>query len=283
VKYSAWWDWVVTRQSPQSTHALDDLLPIVDSAYDRNVQMKARIHRDTRDDVLTYVRSAGFKVSDAEDVIDNAYEGAVMVVRAVKPELVVPAMDARPLGRPNDPETDAAPDRHGALAARNGPKKVFISYAREDEEWCQRLQKYLAPAVQSEVLEIWDDQQIQLGDAWEQTIEENLSRSSAAVLLVSPAFLGSDFIRNKELPLLLTKAKSDGILILPIWIEQALVRFAVYKYPDPVRGPHKFCLTDLQGAGSPDEPIASLDRSGQNLTLDKIAHRLIGDAGADSF
>ena len=65
-------------------------------------------------------------------------------------------------------------------------------------------------------LQRWDDSRIQPGDIWLEEIERALERAQVALLLVSPDFLASDFIRRKELPCLLEAAQNDGLEIL--WV-----------------------------------------------------------------
>jgi formylglycine-generating enzyme required for sulfatase activity len=65
-------------------------------------------------------------------------------------------------------------------------------------------------------LQRWDDSRIQPGDIWLDEIEQALARAQVALLLVSPDFLASDFIRRKELPCLFEAAQNDGLIIL--WV-----------------------------------------------------------------
>ncbi len=62
----------------------------------------------------------------------------------------------------------------------------------------------------------WDDSRIQPGDIWLDEIERALARAQVALLLVSPDFLASDFIRRQELPCLFEAAQNDGLEIL--WV-----------------------------------------------------------------
>lgn len=85
--------------------------------------------------------------------------------------------------------------------------------------------QYLASQFFSfEVIEginIWHDQLIKPGDDWKKEIREHMAMTKVAILMVSTAFLISDFIHNEELPLLLKAAKDEGAKI--IWIP---VRFS---------------------------------------------------------
>jgi hypothetical protein len=101
-----------------------------------------------------------------------------------------------------------------------------------------------------------------------------LEQSAVAILLISTAFLTSDFIKNSELPILLHSAKSKGMLIIPVIIQQCVFESVTYKYPDPINGPEKLKLAEFQTAGSPTESMAMLEKPQQNLVLYEIAKRI---------
>ncbi len=94
--------------------------------------------------------------------------------------------------------------------------QVFISYSRHDRLWKDRLLTHLTPLIREEGLCIWDDGLIEPGSKWREEISAALSRAKAAVLLVTPHYLASNFITNHEIPPLLKAAAAGGVRIL--WI-----------------------------------------------------------------
>jgi hypothetical protein len=123
---------------------------------------------------------------------------------------------------------------------------VFISYAHTDNEnsnpskrWLDRLLEHLQPLVIADEVSAWSDMQIETGQHWHQAIESQLHTAKVAVLLVTPAFLASKYIRNSELPVLLMNAKNRGVIVLPIIVRHCLFSEAKFKYPDSVNGPEE--------------------------------------------
>jgi len=93
---------------------------------------------------------------------------------------------------------------------------VFISYAhKDDQRWLESLLDHLA-LVKQRGVEIWTDREIRPGENWHEEIQNSLARAKVAVLLVTPAFLRSEYITRNELPPLLQAAKSEGLVIFPI-------------------------------------------------------------------
>jgi internalin A len=76
--------------------------------------------------------------------------------------------------------------------------KVFISYSHAGEKrWKNRLQKHLKVLERHGSLICWDDSQILAGQEWRAEIKAALDSADAAILLISPHFLGSNFINDE--------------------------------------------------------------------------------------
>ncbi len=137
---------------------------------------------------------------------------------------------------------------------------LFISYGHADmapTNWLERLKLYLAPLRRQAPVDIWDDTRLQVGGDWRQQIKAALEHASAAILLVGPGFLASDFIMSQELPTLLAAARARGAKIYPL-----VVGYCVY-----ARSP----LEPYQAFNAPERPLEALPAAEQNKALNDLA------------
>ena len=128
------------------------------------------------------------------------------------------------------------------------PLPIFVSYASYDnssdnpeERWLDRLLQFLKPLDLDNSISTWTDTELKVGANWRSEIKAAIEKAKVAILLVSPAFLASDFIKSEELPKLLRKASppdyagmdesetSEGLLILPILLRPCLIDYAKFE------------------------------------------------------
>ena len=92
---------------------------------------------------------------------------------------------------------------------------VFLSYshADRDTEWYADVQEYLKQLSFGGDLKLWDDTAIKPGEDWYSSIDEQLREAKAAVFLVTPTFLASEFISAEEIPKLLERQEVEGLVV----------------------------------------------------------------------
>ena len=117
---------------------------------------------------------------------------------------------------------------------------IFVSYSHRDETWRERFEIQSKPLSRTESVRFWSDKNIKAGE-WEAQIEEAMADAVAAVLLVSPNFLASDYIVKQELPYLLRAHKTRGLMIIWAYLEPCDLR----RYPQ-IRKLQAMTLGDLQ-------------------------------------
>ncbi len=97
--------------------------------------------------------------------------------------------------------------------SRIARKQVFISYSHEDQDWLDVIRAPLEPYAVLRGLKVWDDRQIPPGDDWRKTITDALAQTRVALLIVSPGFIKSEFIRAEELKYFLDAAERYAVKV----------------------------------------------------------------------
>lgn len=97
--------------------------------------------------------------------------------------------------------------------SRLARKQLFISYSHRDQKWLDVIKAPLEPYVELHSLKVWDDKQIPPGEDWRKTIAGALAQTRVALLLVSPGFIKSEFIRDEELRYFLDTAERYAVKV----------------------------------------------------------------------
>ena len=122
--------------------------------------------------------------------------------------------------------------RHEKSDVREAKKlpEVFYSYAHEDERHLNLLQMHLKALEADRLISTWYDRNIPPGDEWDRLINDRIHSADIILLLVSPAFMASDYIRQKEMKAALKRHEAGDAVVIPVILEKALwKRRAVFK------------------------------------------------------
>jgi hypothetical protein len=90
-------------------------------------------------------------------------------------------------------------------------KNLFISYSRRDTEYVSTL----VTALRKEGFDVWFDKNIQTGTDWDSTIEEELKKANAIVLILSETSVASDNVKDE-----MSYAMGLDKPVIPIKIEE---------------------------------------------------------------
>jgi hypothetical protein len=94
--------------------------------------------------------------------------------------------------------------------------EVFFSYAREDEDLRDELEKHLAILKRQGVITSWHDRKIGVGKEWECEIDKHLNTARVILLLISPDFMASDYCWSVEVERAMERHKAGEACVIPI-------------------------------------------------------------------
>jgi hypothetical protein len=100
------------------------------------------------------------------------------------------------------------------------PLKIFYSYAHEDEALRAQLEQHLASLKRRGLIEEFHDRFIAAGDDWNADIQAHARAADIFLLLVSAAFLASDFIYDVELKMALERHSKGEVIVIPIILRE---------------------------------------------------------------
>ena len=121
------------------------------------------------------------------------------------------------------------------------PKRIFISYARDNKSDLAILLNHLNPLRRRQQIIIWTDTDLVPSEEWDIRIKEELDRSDIILLLISAAFNGSDYIWEVEIKKAIERHKRGEAKVIPIALN----------FCDWSGQPYE----DLQGPIRPSKPI----------------------------
>lgn len=105
---------------------------------------------------------------------------------------------------------------------------VFISYSHADKAHRERLETVLAPLVRNKAIQKWSDKDIDRGAVWHPEIDAALRRTRVCVCLLSPEYLDSSFIQDKELPVIFEQVEKGRIKLLWVLLRPCMWKETVF-------------------------------------------------------
>jgi hypothetical protein len=139
--------------------------------------------------------------------------------------------------------------------------KIFVSYSHRDRKLFEEFQTMMAPAIQQDLVDLWNDQKIQPGAQWKDEIQKALDSARIAVLLVSQNFLASRFIVEHELAPLLKAARQEGVGVFWIYLSSCLFEQTE--------------IASYQAAHDVSKPLDRLTKSQRQAVLSAVCAKLI--------
>lgn len=138
---------------------------------------------------------------------------------------------------------------------------VFISYSHKDEDWKDRLVTHLHVLQMQDMINVWDDRRIEIGDDWRPEIENAINRASIVILMISANFLTSKFILDKEVPKFLERRSKGDLRVVPL-----IVKPCAWKQVE--------WLSEIQGRPKDNYPLSSGSEHQIDVNLAALAEEI---------
>ncbi len=99
-------------------------------------------------------------------------------------------------------------------------KTIYAIYAREDNDVLLHLLHHLKPLEEEFKVTIWHDDPIDTGKPWKPHSIERLQHADVFLLLVSDAFMHSEFVKQLEFKRVIDSYKEARAIVIPIIVDR---------------------------------------------------------------
>ncbi|HEX2831003.1 MAG TPA: toll/interleukin-1 receptor domain-containing protein [Burkholderiales bacterium] len=94
--------------------------------------------------------------------------------------------------------------------------QIFFSYAHDDEQHRDQLEKHLASLQHEGLIESWHDRRILAGSGFDAEIDTHLEQADVILLLVSSSFLASRYCYGIEMQRAMARHASGDAVVIPV-------------------------------------------------------------------
>ncbi|MBW4500547.1 MAG: TIR domain-containing protein [Scytonema hyalinum WJT4-NPBG1] len=94
--------------------------------------------------------------------------------------------------------------------------EVFFSYAHEDEKLRYQLENHLSLLKRQGVITGWHDRKIGAGQEWKNEIDTHLNTARIILLLISSAFIASDYCWDVEVKRAMERHEAKEARVIPV-------------------------------------------------------------------
>jgi TIR domain-containing protein len=93
---------------------------------------------------------------------------------------------------------------------------IFCCYAHKDQSLLSELKAHLFSLQHSGLITIWSDTNIAPGTNWEEQVKAHLNAAHIVLLLISPAFMASDYCYSQEMQRAMERYERGKVRMIPI-------------------------------------------------------------------
>lgn len=137
--------------------------------------------------------------------------------------------------------------------------KIFVSYSHTNLTYLEQLTYHLKAMAFDVNIDLWDDRRLRSSNNWNDEIIKAINEASDIILLISAAFLASEFIMRTELPLALNNAQTEGVRIHSVILSPC--RFKKVK-----------SIAALQSPNNPDKVLSGCSFHEQEQIWDRLCN-----------
>jgi regulator of protease activity HflC (stomatin/prohibitin superfamily) len=113
-------------------------------------------------------------------------------------------------------QTDARmPTQRSALRKPAEAIEIFLSYAHEDEDLRDELEKHLSILKRLGLITTWHDRKIGAGKEWKGEIDTHLNTAHVILLLISPDFVASEYCWGVEVQRAMERHDAGETRVVP--------------------------------------------------------------------
>jgi formylglycine-generating enzyme required for sulfatase activity len=102
------------------------------------------------------------------------------------------------------------------VADQPKPISLFYSYSHRDEDLRLALEEHLSVLRRAGLIAEWHDRKIMAGENWAEAIDRSLTSADIVLLLVSAAFINSDYCWGREMEKALKRDASGEARVIPV-------------------------------------------------------------------
>ncbi|MCP4658729.1 MAG: toll/interleukin-1 receptor domain-containing protein, partial [bacterium] len=154
------------------------------------------------------------------------------------------------------------------------PRKVFICYSSKDQTLFNEFRTHLAPFEQQGLLLSWSDQEIRPSEPWDRRIHQAIDNADAAVMLVSPDMLASDYVVEEEIPRLIEAAEAGRLHLMSLFLRPCHPDVRSFDVLDAETGERGIRITKYQGLNQPSNPVHGRPKAVRDRLLAECAGKL---------
>ncbi len=100
--------------------------------------------------------------------------------------------------------------------------KVFLAYAREDEDLKDELLKFTKPLKRSKQIDAFDAGMIGTGQDMNKILDKHFQESKIILLLITPNFINSDDMYDR-MTAAMQRHEDGEAIVIPIYVREALI------------------------------------------------------------